>query len=191
MTRSRLHASAAKQAFIIGVSALSLLVAACDDNQAPLPSGPSPLPIPSPSPAVASPSPVVTPPTPGVPDPSQLVVFREPSGFSTTEVRDAQDHIVQFTAGGDLVWMADGTHLPGYAVDRDSSYWGPPTYFISGKICVEGCVFSVRFWTRDGQRQAFLTVDYGHDNPGTLVDVNVVGGALVVRQTALFPPGTP
>ena len=71
------------------------------------------------------------------PDPSQLVVFGEPSGFSTTEVRDAQDHIVQFTEGGDLVWMADGTHLPGYAVDQGSSYWGPPTYFISGKICVE------------------------------------------------------
>ena len=36
-----------------------------------------------------------------------------------------------------------------------------------------------------------LTVDYGHDNPGTRVDVDIVNGALVVTQTTLYPPGTP
>ena len=35
-----------------------------------------------------------------------------------------------------------------------------------------------------------LTVDYGHDNPGTLVDVEVSDGKLAVSQTTLYPPGT-
>ena len=137
--------------------------------------------------AVSSAPPVISPPA----DPNALVVFREPGGFSTSDVHDAHERIVQFTNGGDLIWTADGTHLHGYLVDRDSSYWGPPTYFISGKICDELCVFSIRFGSRDGQRRAYLTVDYGHWNPGTLVDVEVAGGALAVTQTAIFPPGTP
>ena len=49
----------------------------------------------------------------------------------------------------------------------------------------------VRFGTKDGERRAYLTADYGHENPGTLVDVEVVGGALVVARTDVFPPGTP
>jgi hypothetical protein len=97
------------------------------------------------------------------------------------------------TNAGDLIWTPDGTHFPGYEVSPDSSYWGPPTYFIGFKTrkCGDFCVFSVRFGARDGERRAYLTIDYGHDNPGTLVDVEVRGGALVVTQTALFPPGSP
>ena len=38
---------------------------------------------------------------------------------------------------------------------------------------------------------AYLTVDYGHDNPGTLVDVEVANAALVVTQSDLYPPGSP
>ena len=55
----------------------------------------------------------------------------------------------------------------------------------------QGCAFEVRFGTKDGERRAFLTVDYIHDNPGTLVDLEIVAGALVVTQTKVFPPGTP
>ena len=62
--------------------------------------------------------------------------------------------------------------------------------FIEGKICPECWAFEVRFGTRDGERRAYLTVDYHHDNPGTLVDVEVVGGALVVTKTEMFAPGT-
>ena len=121
------------------------------------------------------------------------MVFREPSGFSTTDLRDAHDRIVQFTSSGGLVWTPDGTHVPGYEVSPDSSYWGPPTYFIGLKtrVCGEFCVFSVRFGTEGGERRAYLTHDYGHSNPGTRVDVEVVGGSVIVTQSSLYPPGTP
>jgi hypothetical protein len=122
-------------------------------------------------------------------------VFREPAtGFSTTDLRDAHDRIVQLAGNGDLIWTPDGTRLPGYEVTPDSSYWGPPTYFIGprgGGTCRDFCVFSVRFGASNGERRAYLTIDYGHDNPGTIVDVEVRDRALVVNQTALYPPGTP
>lgn len=120
-------------------------------------------------------------------NPETLVVFQEPGGFSTTDLRDAKDRIIHLTTGGHLIWTADGTRLPGYGVTSD--YWGPPTYFI-GPIdpC---CVLSVRFGTQDGERRAYLTFDYGHYNPGTRVDVAAAAGALVITQTELFPPGTP
>ena len=35
-----------------------------------------------------------------------------------------------------------------------------------------------------------MTVDYGHDNPGTMVDVEVAGGALLVTRTTSYLPGT-
>ena len=122
--------------------------------------------------------------------PNDLFVFHE-SDFSTTDVRDARERIVQFTNGGDLIWTADGTRLHGFTMEPDSNHWGVPTYFIGGKICEQFCVFSIRFGTRDGQRRAYLTVDYGHSNPGTLVETEVKNGALAVTQTTLFPPGTP
>jgi carboxypeptidase family protein len=115
-----------------------------------------------------------------------LVVFTEPgTGFSTSDLRDAQDQIVQFNTAGELIWTADGTHLPGYRISNRVEY------VIEGKICPVDCGFVVRFGTRDGERRAYLTIDYGHDNPGTLVDVEVTGGVLVVTQTNLFPPGSP
>ena len=62
--------------------------------------------------------------------------------------------------------------------------------YIVGEICAEGCAFEVRFGTKGGERRAYLTADYGHDNPGTLVDVEVSGGALVVTRTSVFVPGS-
>ena len=49
----------------------------------------------------------------------------------------------------------------------------------------------MRFGTADGDRRAYLTVDYGHDNPGTVVDVEVAGSELLVTQTDVYPPGSP
>jgi hypothetical protein len=110
-----------------------------------------------------------------------LRVFTDPStGFSTSDVRDAQDQIVQFTSRGDLIWGADGTRFPGYVVTYEN--------YIPCGPC-DGW-FEVRFGTQAGERRAYLTVDYGHDNPGTLVDLEVAGGALVVNRTSVFPPGT-
>ena len=62
--------------------------------------------------------------------------------------------------------------------------------FILGKICAEGCDFEVRFGTRNGERRAYLTADYGHDNPGTVVNVEVSGSVLTVTRTSLFVPGS-
>jgi hypothetical protein len=100
--------------------------------------------------------------------------------FTTSDVRDAQDQIVQFNSAGELIWTPDGTRLPGYRVELG--------IYIPCGPC-EGWI-EVRFGTKDGERRAYLTVDYGHYNPGTLVDFELAGGGLVVRQTDLVPPGT-
>jgi hypothetical protein len=102
------------------------------------------------------------------------------TGFSTTDVRDAQDQVVQFTSDGVLVWTPGNIGLPGYP--------GQGLTVIADAVC--RCWFEVRFGTKDGERRAYLTADYGHDNPGSIVDLEVVGGALVVTRTQVFPPGT-
>ena len=145
----------------------------CERGRSAVPTGPSP------APTVPSPAPVPATPT--------LIVFAEPdTGFSTSEVRDVQDQVVQFNTANELIWTTDGTRLPGYRVGSDY----PGISFIAGLICAEGCAFEVRFGTKDGERRAYLTADYGHDNPGTLVDVEVAGGVLVVTRTSVFVPGT-
>ena len=136
---------------------------------------------PSPLPTAPSPPPAPTAPT--------LITFSESStGFSTSEVRDVQEQVLQINTAGELIWTHDGTRLPGYRVERSAPY--PDVSYITGRICAEGCAFEVRFGTKDGERRAYLTVDYGHDNPGTLVDVEVAAGALVVTRTTVFAPGT-
>ena len=123
-----------------------------------------------------------------VPATPTLIVFTDQgTGRSTSELRDAQEQVLQINTAGELIWTTDGTHLPGYRVDR-CCY--PAVSSIVGKICVEGCTFEVRFGTKNGERRAYLTADYGHDNPGTLVDVEVSGGALVVTRTSIFVPGS-
>jgi hypothetical protein len=52
------------------------------------------------------------------------------------------------------------------------------------------CWLVVRFGTRDGERRAYLTADYIHDNPGTLVSLSISGAALIITRTAVFAPGT-
>jgi hypothetical protein len=64
------------------------------------------------------------------PVPVSLVAFTERgSGFSTTDVRDAEGRIVQINTARELVWTADGSRLPGYTVDS-SSY--ASVFFIVG-----------------------------------------------------------
>ena len=68
---------------------------------------------------------------------------------------------------------------------------GVAIYWIGGgAVCQEGCAFEVRFGDEGRRARAYLTADYGHDNPGTLVDVEVSQGALVVNRTLVFPPGS-
>jgi hypothetical protein len=131
-------------------------------------------------PTAPSPSPSATPSEVG------LVVFRDPAtGFATSDLRDAEDEVMQFSTAGELVFPAIDTRLPGFRPLRG------PEQGIEGNICVPECAFVVRFGIKDGERRAYLTVDYIHNNPGTLVDVEVVNGALVVTQTDLYPPGSP
>jgi hypothetical protein len=137
-------------------------------------------------PTVSSPVPTVPSPRP-VPATATLIKFVEPdTGFSTTELRDVQEQVVQINTANELIWTTDGTHLPGYRVASDY----PGISFIVGRLCAEGCALEVRFGTKDGERRAYLTADYGHDNPGTLVDVEIAGGALTVARTSVFVPGT-
>ena len=102
------------------------------------------------------------------------------SRFSTSDLRDAQEQIVQFNTAGELIWTADGTRLPGYRPQGN--------YIPAEGSC--HCWFVVHFGTRAGERRAYLTADYGHENPGTVVDLEIAGGALVVSRTDVFPPGT-
>lgn len=147
---------------------LPLGLVACAENSDSAPTAPSP------------------PPAPTAPT---LITFTESStGFSTSEVRDVQEQVLQINTVGELIWTHDGTRLPGYRVERSIPY--PDVSYIAGRICAEGCAFEVRFGTKDGDRRAYLTVDYGHDNPGTLVDVEVAAGVLVVTRTTVFAPGT-
>ena len=121
-----------------------------------------------------------------------LRVFTDSTGFSTSDLRDVQDQIVQFNSANELIWTADDTRLQGFRVERHD-FGNGPFYLVSipGSTCPRTCAFEVRFGTKDGEKRAYLTVDYIHDNPGTLVDVEIVRGALVVTQTEVFPPGTP
>ena len=130
-------------------------------------------------------------PSPTTRPPATLYSFVESSsGFSTTDVRDADDQIIQVTTANELIWTADGTRLTGYAVRTAPGSHGVVTY-IEGNVCPpNSCVFEVRFGSGGGERRAYLTLDYGHDNPGTLVDVEVVRNRLVVTATDVFAPGS-
>ena len=115
-----------------------------------------------------------------------LVTFFDPaSRFSTSDLRDAEDEIMQFSTAGELVFPATNTRLAGFR--RLSG----PEQGIEGDICGRSCGFVVRFGIKDGEQRAYLTIDYGHDNPGTLVNVAVANGVLFMSQTDLYPPGSP
>jgi hypothetical protein len=136
-----------------------------------------------------TPSPVEPPPAGPPPTPTLRAFLESSTGFSTTDVRDADDQIIQVNSANELIWTPDGTRLKGYRVSTLQGTHGVASY-IEGKICPEGCTFEVRFGTSGGERRAYLTVDYGHDNPGTLVDVEIANGALVVTRTDQFAPGS-
>ena len=101
-------------------------------------------------------------------------MFTDPAtGFSTTDLRDVQEQILQLNSAGELDLDRRRHAAPG--IPRWPPFADGRVAFIEGKICPEGCAFEVRFGTRDGERRAYLTVDHGHWNPGTLVDVEVAG----------------
>jgi hypothetical protein len=111
-----------------------------------------------------------------------LQVFTDAAtGFATSDLRDAQDQIVRVDRDGFLIWTEDGTALKGFGVLSG-------IYIPAAHVCE--CEFEVRFGTEDGERRAYLTADWGHDNPGTVVDLAVTGGTLIVRRSDRYPPGS-
>jgi hypothetical protein len=133
----------------------------------------------------AAPSAPSAPSAVSQPNVGALVVFTDPlTGLSTTGVHDAQGHVVQFTTANELIWI-DGTRLPGHQVDG-------PGHRMTGNVAPEAscqCWLFVRFGAVNGERRAYLTADVGHSNPGTVVDLEITGSALVVRWSDFFPPG--
>ncbi len=136
-----------------------------------------------------APSPAETLTSGPSPTPSLRAFVESSTGFSTTDVRDADDQVIRINSANELIWTPDGTRLKGYSVKTIQGSHGVVT-FIEGSICDACYAFEVRFGTANGERRAYLTVDYGHDNPGTLVDVELAGGRLVVRATDVFAPGS-
>lgn len=128
------------------------LVGGCGGSKA----VPAPSPTPTPSPA---PSPV-------------LAMFTDPTtGFSTHDVRDSDDQIVQFdTATNSLIWAADGERFGGYPVSDN---------FIAG-------TFQVRFGTKDGERRAYFT----EKTSATICDISVLNGQLSINPTLATVPGS-
>jgi hypothetical protein len=127
--------------------ALLPVLTACGPSSSPVvPSGSRPAPAPTPAP---------------------LAEFVDDlTGFRTSDLRDAQNQVIQVNSSNELIWTADGTRLPGYRVWSVTFPNGRRYYFVEGKICEEGCGFEVRFGSENGERRAYLTIDYGHDNPG-------------------------
>jgi hypothetical protein len=115
-----------------------------------------------------APNPTPPPPAPTLPSASTLKVFTDSSGFSTSDLRDAQDQIVRFNTANELIWAADDTRIPGFKVMTLNFATGP-CYLASipRTTCSTGCSFEVRFGAKDGERRAYLTVDYIHDNPSS------------------------
>ena len=137
----------------------------------------------------AAPSPAEPPPAAPPPIPTLRAFVETSSGFSTTDLRDADDQVIQINTANELIWTQDGTRLKRYSVRILQGSHGD-AYFIEGSIC-DGCyAFEVRFGTSGGERRAYLTVDYHHANPGTLANLEVAGGKLVVTPTDVYAPGS-
>jgi hypothetical protein len=117
-----------------------------------------------------------------VPQTRALVVFVDlDSDFSTADVYDAEGEIVHFTPSGELIW-SDGLRFKGYLADGR---------VITAEGVCAGCYFFVRFGTRDGERRAYLTwpTPATAEQPATVLDLDVVAGVLVARDTDVAVPG--
>lgn len=113
-----------------------------------------------------------TPPPPP-PEPGEtFAVFADPdSDFQTIDVRDSENDIVRFDTSNDtLVWVADNLAFDGWVVN--------------GRFLDPARSFIVRFGTVGDERRAYFT----ETGRGTICEISVVGGELLVNQTDLLPP---
>lgn len=102
-----------------------------------------------------------------------LVVFVDPaSDFSTTDVRDVDEEIVQFDADTNaIVWAAD-----------DSEYQAGSWTTDGNRLASGG--FTVRFGTKDGERRAYFT----ETGPATICDIRLSNGFLGIFATNVTVP---
>jgi hypothetical protein len=137
------------------------------------------------APSAPSPVPQATnPPIPNPPIPASLVMFTDSvTGFSTSDVRDAQEQIVRFNTAGELIWTADDTRFRLFRVSGNL-IWG----------LGRDDWFQVSFGTKNGERRAYFgqSDDYCHcpGYPATVADIEVVGGQLVITWPGVLVPGT-
>lgn len=102
-----------------------------------------------------------------------LAVFTDPdTGFSTVDVRDIDEDIVQFdTEVGTLIWTATGVTFEGWQVDGNF-------------LLTSNTQFQVRFGTKDGERRAYFT----EVDPPTVCDLLLAQGELQILPTVFFVP---
>jgi hypothetical protein len=100
-------------------------------------------------------------------------VFTDPdSDFSTSEVRDVDEEIVQFdTETEAIIWAADETSY-------DAGLWDVNGNFLAGGF------FQVRFGTRSGERRAYFT----ETAAATICQLRIQGGQLSVSATSVPVP---
>ncbi len=101
-------------------------------------------------------------------------MFMDPaSAFTTHDVLDANEEVVQFDTGnGSLIWVASGQRFQGYPVVNN---------FIGSD---RG--FEVRFGTKDGQRRGYFT----ETSSATICDINVSNGQISITGTDAKVPGS-
>ena len=105
--------------------------------------------------------------------PSHAAVFRDPdTGFSTTDVRDVEEEIVQFdTSTNSIIWAADGTAY-------QEGLWAVNDVFLAGGG------FQVRFGTKEGERRAYFTETV----PATICQIEPANGFLSISPTNVTVP---
>ena len=112
----------------------------------------------------------------GAPDgtSSTLAVFVDPdTTFSTSDVRDVDEEIVQFDpTAKTLIWVADGTAF------------GEGSWEVNDVFLGFGGGFQVRFGTKNGERRAYFT----ETGPATICDISVQGGELLISPTGTLVP---
>lgn len=108
-------------------------------------------------------------------DNGTLIVFSDPdSSFSTTDVRDVDDEIMQFDINGTtLIWKTDdSTHTNNWSVD--------------GNFLNASQSFQVRFGSVNGEQRAYFT----ETGPATICNLTVSNGNLSISSTNTTVPNS-
>ncbi len=107
---------------------------------------------------------------------ANLVIFiddAEGSAFTTTDVRDVDDEIVQFDADTmAIVWKETGEAFRAGSWVTDGNFLGAARSF------------QVRFGSVGGERRAYFT----ETGPATICDIRVTDGDLLISATSALVP---